>query len=431
MARREPVSIICVFNSPDVLRDCLARSVSALQATAPETELIVVDNTARQFSTAGAALGSGAARARHRVVAFAHQDVVLHSLVALEEAAAVLDNDAGIGMTGCCGIDRAGRIQGRIRDRVVLIGDPAPCPVPVDSLDEVLFMVRTEDVRREPLSTDPDLAWHAYAVEYGIRVRAGGRSVVALDVPLTHNSLTVNLDRLDVAHAAVARTYPESLPVRTTCGIVHAPAPAPGAVGTALRPHRWRYRWLRESFAVQRGSLQAGARSSVLADIRLDVDDVAAPDSVFEVVNVDDGTVSDGGQGVVEVTRRGTPFRLRTVPLEGAISALADLAEDTSLLVTNLRLEDLGRLRLGGSPAPHVLGFATDLGYWLLLGPAVARRPAVWGERRHRPASGPLLTMWKALAERRQTDLGAHPLHTVPEKGGSGLLPFREQEPRR
>jgi hypothetical protein len=117
--------------------------------------------------------------------------------------------------------------------------------------------------------------------------------------------------------------------------------------------------------------------------------------------------------------------------LEGAISALADLAEDTSLLVTNLRLEDLGRLRLGGSPAPHVLGFATDLGYWLLLGPAVARRPAVWGERRHRPASGPLLTMWKALAERRQTDLGAHPLHTVPEKGGSGLLPFREQEPRR
>ena len=43
-----------------------------------------------RFGSAGAALNDGARRARNGVVVFVHQDVYLHSLVALEEAAAAL-----------------------------------------------------------------------------------------------------------------------------------------------------------------------------------------------------------------------------------------------------------------------------------------------------------------------------------------------------
>ena len=65
-----------------------------------------------------------------------------------------------------------------MRDRVVMIGEQAYA-TDVDSVDEVLFMIERKRALAEPLSEDPDLAWHAYAVEYGARVRdrrpAGGR----------------------------------------------------------------------------------------------------------------------------------------------------------------------------------------------------------------------------------------------------------------
>ena len=87
-----------------------------------------------------------------------------------------------------------------MRDRVVLLGETAREPTDVDSLDELLFMVPRRLVQREPVSESPELAWHAYAVEYGLRARSLGLRVCAVDIPLTHNSLTMNLDRLDVAN---------------------------------------------------------------------------------------------------------------------------------------------------------------------------------------------------------------------------------------
>jgi len=85
--RRTPVSIVCVFNDPDVLTSCLERSILLGLADAPETEYLPVDNTDGQFASAGAALNDGARRARHDDVVLVHQDVYLHSLVALERAA--------------------------------------------------------------------------------------------------------------------------------------------------------------------------------------------------------------------------------------------------------------------------------------------------------------------------------------------------------
>ena len=306
--RRAPVSIVTVFNDAEVRRACLDRSIEAHRAEAPDTEYLPVDNSGGAFATAGAALNHGAARARHDYVAFVHQDVYLHSLTALEEAAGRLADDDRIGLLGAFGVTLEGAFVGRVRDRVFLGGAPAREPTTVDSVDELLFMVPRRLLEREPLTEDPELAWHAYAVEYGLRVRARGRRVCAVDIPLTHNSLTVNLDRLELAYADDRGEAPR--------GHARLHAAGQGADAAASGParlsaHRWRYRWLLESIRAQRGRRAMGAAPWVLADVRLDVDDVLAripADAPLLVVNVDaHGDFIDERPGPLALTRAGRP----------------------------------------------------------------------------------------------------------------------------
>ena len=383
--RREPLTVVCVFNDPAVLEECLRRSFDAATERLPDTELIAVDNVGHTYSTAGAALTHGADQARNAVLAFAHQDVVLHSLLALEEAAAVLTDSPEIGVLGPCGIDSTGGIRGRIRDRIVLIGTSAPSPVDVDSLDEVLFLVRADHLRDEPLASDPELAWHAYAVEYGLRARSLGRRVCALDAPITHNSLTVNLARLDEAHVSVGRRYPELLPLRTTCGVVSQSARStnlPGPVWDALAPHRWRYRWLRESARAMAGRRQRRA-SHVLSDIRLDIDEILDVVHDLAVVNVDDG--SFGTPESLRLRRREHSVSIRAAGQDEALATLRLREPSESVLVTNL---DGPTITRWGQTLDHpdvVLGFATDLGHWVLAGPAASVTPRAWRQPRARP----------------------------------------------
>ena len=111
-------------------------------------------------------------KARHDYLVFVHQDVYLHSLAALEEAAAMLADDESIGLLGATGVTAHGRFFGRMRDRVILAGEPAHRPISVDCVDEVLFMIPRRLLERQPLSDEQELAWHAYAVDFGLRVRA-------------------------------------------------------------------------------------------------------------------------------------------------------------------------------------------------------------------------------------------------------------------
>ena len=151
--------------------------------------------------------------ARHDHLVFVHQDVYLHSLAALEAAAGVLADDPGIGLLGAFGVDASGSwwvVSATASSSRARRSTDRPRS---HSLDEVLFMAPRALVLREPLSEAPELAWHAYAIEYGLRVRSLGLRVCATDIPLTHNSATVNLDRLDVAYEAVAGQYPEEVPL--------------------------------------------------------------------------------------------------------------------------------------------------------------------------------------------------------------------------
>jgi Glycosyltransferase like family len=391
-SRREPISIICVFSDAEVRRLCLDRSIDEHRREA-DVEYLPIDNTDGSFPTAGAALNHGAALATNDYLVFVHQDVYLHSVRRLERAAGMLADDPGIGVLGASGITADGELVGRIRDRVILLGRQASRPYDVDSLDELLFMAPRSLITREPLSEAPELAWHAYAVEYGLRARSLGLRVCGLDLAVTHNSLTTNLDRLDVAYAAVAARHPRSLPVRATCGTIGGNRGAHRG-RRALTAHRWRYRWIRESLAAYAGRWATGTEACVLGDIRVDIDELMAAEAgrPLTVVNVD-ATVEPGSErpAPVELVRDGRQFVFSFQTPSQAAETIATWDRAAPLLLTNLELADLRSLALHRPSAPRLLGFRREVGYWLLIGAAGKAVPRNWRSPKARPLGMPAI----------------------------------------
>ncbi|HMO11287.1 MAG TPA: glycosyltransferase [Actinotalea sp.] len=374
------MSIVCVFNDPDVRRTCLDRSVEAGLADAPNTEYLPMDNTARQFPSAGAALNAGARLARHDVVVFVHQDVYLHSLPALERAAAALLDDPGIGLVGAAGVTPDGTAVGIVRDRVVMIGEPSEPARAVDSVDEVLFLVSRDRVLDQALSEHPDLAWHAYSVEYGARVRAQGLRVATADVMITHNSMTTNLDRLFDGHAYVADLYPALVPMQTLNGVVRARGQRQ-RWRTLLRRRRGAAIWLRESATAVRIArlLGTGIRQVPLVDIRLVIDDAleAIDAPAVSILNLDVPEAERAGWGVDGLERRGRAVEAHAGTVAEARSALGGEATG-AVLVTGLRLGQLAELVPVLSRVDHLVGVARDTGAWILAGEGAAALRLTW-----------------------------------------------------
>lgn len=377
------LTIACVFNDPVVRRHCLDRSLEAYDGPV-EVEYLPIDNTAHAYPTAGAALNHAVRMAHHDVVVLVHQDVYLHDLDQLAACAAWLEDERW-GILGANGVTAANTSAGRLRDRVILIGEPAPSPIPVDTLDEVLVIGRREDLLAEPLSEDPELAWHAYAVEYALRVRAAGRLAGAVDTAITHNSMTTNLARLDDAHRHVGDRYPALQPIHTTCGTVGGRGPDWRQL-PVVRSQGWRRTWLRQSrLAAQvRRELEVPV---VLADIAHEVDLVdwstAHP---LHLVNVDraGGFATRAGRPVV-LERNGRPVSMTALQLPELPVALASLDPADRVLVTGLEVGDLARLRPLLADGDWLAGVQWDE-VWLVGGPAAARPPEEWS----RPQAVPL-----------------------------------------
>ena len=380
---RTPVSIVCVYNEAIVLEQCLSRSVAAGLSDAPGTEFLPVDNREREYPSAGAALNHAARSARNDVIVFVHQDVVLHSLAELERAAHILMNDTTIGVIGAIGIDGRRRIIGRMRDRVVQIGESAPVPRDVDSLDEVLFMVRRELVLASPLSEDPLLAWHAYGVEYSARVRRAGMRATAMDLAITHNSLTTNLDRLDLAHRKVGVDYPELLPIHTTCGTVHKRSRLGRLVHT-LRRARGAAIWWRESWEARAITRESHA-PVVLADVRLIVDEALRRGKMRGLRVLD--LASTPATSVDRLARFDREYDVSAVSLADAQRIVNDHPVDQAILVTGMQRADLSSLHLPGERT-HIIGFWRATGLWMLVGIDSATLAPLWSTARNRPFAG-------------------------------------------
>lgn len=381
-----PVTVVCVFNDPDMRVRCLDQSIEEHRREMPQIEYISVDNTEGKFSSAGAALNYGASQASHDYLAFVHQDVYLHSLASLGRAALAM-RTGDIGIIGAIGIAADGRLVGRMRDRVVLLGDSADSPEDVDSVDEVLFMAPTAQILAAPLTESPEFAWHAYAIEYGLRMRAAGKRVTAMDLPLTHNSMSTNLARLAEAHTEIARRYASDTPIRTTCGVIRAGG-SESRLPRVLQKQRWRYRWLRNSVRARHVQLAAGGAPVVLADIRMDVDEFLADlSSPLTVVNIDPvGSLSDPLAEDVRLPRGNCDIDFKLMDRTRASQLLRETAGREPLLIANLTVADLETLREPLSRHRRLVGFHGDLGCWILIGVSADEDHWLW----HRKGAVPL-----------------------------------------
>lgn len=385
-AARTPVTIVCVYNDPDVLAQCLARSVAEGRADAPATEFIPVDNRGNRFRSAGAALNHAATQASNEVIVFVHQDVILHSLVALERAATALMSDPTIKILGATGMDAGDGLVGRIRDRVVRAGRPAPTPVDVDSVDEVLFLIRRRDAAMDPLNDHALLAWHAYGVEYCARVRDQGYRAAVVDIPLTHNSLTTNLSGLDLAHAHVGKQYPHLLPIRTTCGTIWRERKPQGLRRIRHYTRRAQVYWS-ESTTARALSRQAPSSTIIIADIRMVIDAMLEMGGLSSLQVIDLDTDDPAAAALTQLVRFGRAYSTSVASADQVLPMIADRHPDELLLFTTRTHSVIGKLRM--PPAvPHVIGHTHDTGIWLAVGVPPATLQPLWSTRRNRAFAG-------------------------------------------
>ena len=377
------LTIACVYNDLLVRRHCLDRSID--QYAGPVAiQYLPIDNTAHAFASAGAALNHAVRLAHHDVVVLVHQDVYLHDIDLLAAAAAWLEDERW-GVLGANGVTAGRASVGRLRDRVILIGESAPTPVPVETLDEVLVMARREDLLTEPLSEEPELAWHAYAVEYALRVRAAGKLAGAVDTAITHNSMSTNLARLHEAHRHVGGRYPALQPIHTTCGTVTSQGRDWRQL-PVVRSHGWRRSWLRQSRAAASVRADLGVQV-VLADIAHEVDLVDWSSShPLHLVNVDrTGRFAETAGQQIVLERDGRPVSMSALRRPDLPAALGALDPSDRVLVTGLALEDLGALRPSLPEGAWLAGVQWDE-VWLLGGPSAVRPPEAWS----RPQAVPL-----------------------------------------
>jgi hypothetical protein len=239
----------------------------------------------------------------------------------------------------------------------------------------------------DPLTQSPDLAWHAYAVEYGLRMRGKGLRTGVADIPLTHNSLSINTERLDEAHQVVAQMYADLLPVITTCGTLTQKT-AQKDRHVWLASQRWRYRWLRDSVVLQEARKSAAGMTGVLADMRHDVDEVIerAPGKRLHIVNCSAGQpFAAGGHDPLELTRRSGVAIFYDCSVPQLPDVLDSCPGDSWKLITNLSKADIESLAPRLVATEAILGFHIGTGLWLLLGPKLTDAPPGWRSSRATP----------------------------------------------
>jgi len=222
------ISVITVYNNKKIFGDCLAKS---LQKQTAKHELIGLDNTMGNFSSAACALNFGArqALAESRYFLFAHQDIELLSPAFLEDVERQLSGLHDLGVAGVAGnSSQANRILSNITHGMSgrSAGTAIQKPVQVMTVDECCAIVPRQVFEKFMFDETVCDSWHTYVVELCLRIRAAGLNVYVIPAALHHASLgTLNRSYFKTLKK-VLRAHRKTFPlVYTTCGRWSARAP--------------------------------------------------------------------------------------------------------------------------------------------------------------------------------------------------------------
>jgi len=182
------LTIVCVYNNYDLLNEWLLKG---LKNQTIRYELILIDNTAGNYSSAAAAFNKNLSKVNGDYIMFVHQDVEISCETWLEDTEAILDGLDSIGVAGVAG-KKAGHektitsIDNGIPKRPA--GTRVKQPTLVQTVDECLFIIPRKVYGNYKFDEQTCENWHLYCVDYCLSVLDQGLNVYVLPSYIYHRS---------------------------------------------------------------------------------------------------------------------------------------------------------------------------------------------------------------------------------------------------
>ena len=209
-----PITFAVAVNDRDLFeRNFLT---SPCFCTAHSHQILVQEN----FDSAAKAYNDAIDRSVNDLIVFCHQDIFLpeHWLADLQRALDCLEaDDPKWGVLGCYGetLDDNGRGHVYSSGRGV-VGKPFERPAPVQSLDEIVLIVR----KSSGLRFDDHLPhFHLYGADICLRAAKRGMKTYAISAFCIHNT-NQNLvlpQQFYECYEHIKRVWSDALPIQTTC----------------------------------------------------------------------------------------------------------------------------------------------------------------------------------------------------------------------
>ena len=214
------IFVSCI-SKPAVAQQRLLAS-PCLQAGGPPLTMQV--NAPSAAAAVNAVLDSGPSQ---RWLVWLHQDVFLPEgwdRLFAERLDEALERWPDLAVAGVYGVQGAGAQAvraGHVLDRGKLLHEPAPLPCAVDSLDELLFAIRTD----VPLRLDPALRFDFYATDLVLQAQAAGFTAAVVDAFCEHWSDTPSqgevpdslIERIAASAAVFEDKWKARFPLSTPC----------------------------------------------------------------------------------------------------------------------------------------------------------------------------------------------------------------------
>jgi glycosyl transferase family 2 len=214
MSALGPVTFVVAVNNRGVFEHNFLASPCLGQSQ--DHQILIQEN----FGSAPKAYNDAIDRAAHDLVVFCHQDIVLPAAW-LSQLQCALDDlavtDPKWGVLGSYGKTQDGRGWGHVyssgRD---VIGEPLQRPIAVQTLDEIVLILR----KSSGLRFDDSLPhFHFYGADICLRAAAKGMrsyAISAFCIHNTHQSLVLPKEFYECCRH-IKRVWKSSLPIQTTC----------------------------------------------------------------------------------------------------------------------------------------------------------------------------------------------------------------------
>jgi len=214
MPRHTGVTIAVAVNDRELLTNNFSCSPCLRR---PHPHQILLQES---FSSAGSAYNEALDNARNDLIVFAHQDMYFPDawFSDVQRAIEYLDViDPHWGVLGCYGVGVEGSRYGRVYSSGLgLIGTPIEHPTPVQTLDEIVLIVR----KSSGLRFDPTLpSFHFYGADICLRAAARGMKSYAIPAFCVHNTQMYAALPPDfyACYRHFKRVWRNCLPVHTSC----------------------------------------------------------------------------------------------------------------------------------------------------------------------------------------------------------------------